>query len=130
MLEYTFTNVHGCRQTVNVPREYLVRTVRSLGCSIEEACELYAYDEGYTLDETANELNAKADTQKKRPGPKRKKDPVKCNLVTFLSQNLGAVKNEDGTLVCDYVSIVDPQRLIQFKIDNNLYELTLSRKRK
>ena len=130
-LKYTFINIAGHEQTVDVPQEYIDRTRKSLHCSVEEACDLYVYDEGLTEDETANELNAKADTQKKRKGPARKEDPIKRDLIEYLRKMI--VKTDtmlDADFKVSNVTIINPERIVQFKINDDVYEVTLSRKRK
>ena len=130
-MKYTFKNIAGHQQTIEVPQEYIDRTRRSLNCSAIEACELYVYDEGYIEDETANELNAKAGTQKKRKGPARKPDPVKRALIDFLQKMM--IKTDtflDADFVIDSVTVTNPERIVRFTIDDDVYELTLSRKRK
>lgn len=132
-MKYIFIDTSDIERTIEVPQEYIDRTRRSLNCSVAEACDLYVYDEGYAENEAANELNAKAGTQKKRKGPKRKEDPIKRALINYLQDTLA----HDVKIAVDSldhyptnVTITNPERIVQFKIDDDIYELTLSRKRK
>lgn len=130
-MKYMFINKNGNQQSVEIPQEYIDRTMRSLGCDKHEACELYLSDEGYIENAEAVELNAKA-TKKKRKAPQRKEDPIKRALISYLLDCIDgkALPTKDGMYVCDDAVITNPERIVQFKIDDDTYELTLSRKRK
>lgn len=129
-MKYSFINAAGYKQTVDVPQDYINQQIHSLHCSAVEACELYVFDEGLAEDETANKLNEKAAGNKKRRGPKRKEDPIKRALIEYMRKMM--VKTD--TLIDDFtaedVTVTNPERIVQFKIDDDVYELTLSRKRK
>ena len=130
-MKYTFKNIAGNTQTIDVPQEYIDRTRKSLNCSAVEACELYVYDEGFVEDEIANELNAKAGAQKKRKGPKRKEDAVKRALIEYVRKMI--VKTDtmlDADFAVDNITVINPERIVRFNINDDVYELTLSRKRK
>ena len=132
-MKYTFVNAAGGQQTIDVPQEYIERQRKSLGIGVQEACELYVFDEGLAENETANELNAKAAGTKTRQRHKRKEDPIKRMLITYLQQNLAAT--QDDTYIIKDVIVTNPERIVQFKIDaedgiTDTYEITLSRKRR
>lgn len=131
-MQYTFINSLGKKQTINVPQEYIDKQRQSLGCSVKEACELYAFDEGYADNETANELNDKATKSSKRKGRKRKPDAVKRALIEYLMECIDgkAFATADGMNVCEDAGIINPERIIQFMIGDDTYEITLSKKRK
>lgn len=136
-MKYTFINVQGQEQTIDVPQEYIDKQMRSLGCNAVEACDLYVYDEGYADDETANQLNEKAAGTKKRRGPKCKADPIKRGIIEYILRqfNEAAITTADGHVMTEETAVVNPERIVQFKIyadDDTFdtYEITLSRKRK
>lgn len=129
-MKYTFINAAGSEQTVNVPQEYIDQQIRSLNCSAVEACELYVFDEGLIEDETANELNAKAAGTKKRRGPKRKEDPIKRTLIEYLRKMMVKTDTLIDEFSAEDVIVTNPERIVQFKINDDVYEVTLSRKRK
>lgn len=129
-MKYSFINAAGAEQTVDVPQDYINQQMRSLNCSAVEACELYVFDEGLTEDETVNELNAKAAGTKKRRGPKRKEDPIKRALIEYLRKMMVKTDTLIDEFTAEDVTVTNPERIVQFKIDDDVYEITLSRKRK
>lgn len=131
-MRYTFINRQGKEQTVDVPEDFIVRNRRALGISTQEACELYLSDEGYVDNEVVQEINEIVNAGKTRRGPKRKEDPVKRALVQYIFECIDgkAFSLEDGTIVCDNAAVMNPERIVRFDIDDDTYEITLSRKRK
>lgn len=130
-MQYTFIN-HNKEHTVEIPNEYIQRNMRSLNISAKEACEMYLSDEGYIENDVVAALNEKANGNKKRKGPTRKEDPIKRALVHYIFECIDgkAFSMESGTIVCDNAAVMNPERVIRFNIDDDIYELTLSRKRK
>ena len=131
-MKYTFINKNRQEQTIDVPEEFIVRTRRSLGCDIKEACEIYLSDEGYIDNEVVQEINEIVNAGKKKINRKRKEDPVKRALVQYIFECIDgkAFSLEDGTIVCGNAAITNPERIVRFDIDDDTYEITLSRKRK
>ena len=135
-MKYTFVNKSGNEQTIDVPEDFIVRTRRALGCDIKEACEIYLSDEGYVDNEVIQEINAIVNENKKRRGPKRKPDYVKQALVASMYEALQEITDlldPDGDIIAEgpqNVSITNPERIVRFNIDDDTYEITLSRKRK
>lgn len=131
-MKYTFINRNGNQQTINIPEEFIARNRRALGISTEEACELYLSDEGYIDNEVVQEINEIVNAGKKKINRKRKEDPVKRALVQYIFECIDdkAFSLEDGTIVCGNVAITNPERIVRFDIDDDTYEITLSRKRK
>ena len=135
-MKYTFINKNRQEQTIDVPEEFIVRTRRSLGCDIKEACEIYLSDEGYIDNEVVDEINAIVNENKKRRGPKRKPDYIKQALVASIYEDLQQVVglcDPDGEEIAggpQNVMITNPERIVRFDINDDTYEITLSRKRK
>lgn len=126
-MKYTFTNMSGQEQTIDIPQEYIKQQVSSLHISTLEACKLFLYDEGYMPCEEADTISRK--TKNTKP---RKIDPIKSALVntfyTFLNDKEYWYNNTNQHI--DNVNIATIGRQITFTIDNDTYELTLSKKRK
>lgn len=131
-MRYTFINKDNAEQVVDVPEEFLERTVRSLGCDVREACEIYLSDEGYIVNEVVQELTEKAGGHKMRKSPQRKPNNVKRALIEYMRTCLDgkALATADGMFVCDDVAVTNPERIIEFVIDDDVYTFTLSKKRK
>ena len=135
-MKYTFINKNGQEQTIDVPEEFIVRTRRSLGCDIKEACEIYLSDEGYIDNAVVDEINEIVNAGKTRRGPKRKPDYVKQALVVSMYEALQEITDlldPDGEIIAEgpqNVSITNPERIVRFNIGDDTYEITLSRKRK
>lgn len=132
-MKYTFVNNSGNEQTIDIPEEFIMRTRRALGCDVREACELYLSDEGYVDNEVVQELNEKAGAQKTRKGPVRKPDPIKRAMIEYLRQSVETadVVAADGTNIsCENIEVTNPERVVRFQISDDIYEITLSRKRK
>lgn len=126
-MKYTFTNMSGQEQTIDIPQEYIKQQVSSLHISTLEACKLFLYDEGYIPCEEADTISRK--TKNTKP---RKIDPIKSALVntfyTFLNDKEHWYNNTNQHI--DNVNIATIGRQITFTIDDDTYELTLSKKRK
>lgn len=126
-MKYTFTNMSGQEQTIDIPQEYIKQQVSSLHISTLEACKLFLYDEGYMPCEEADTISRK--TKNTKP---RKIDPIKSALVntfyTFLNDKEHWYNNTNQHI--DNVNIATIGRQITFTIDDDTYELTLSKKRK
>lgn len=134
-MKYTFINKAGNEQTIEIPQEYIDQQRKSLKCDIKEACELYLFDEGYAEDEVVNELNAKADAGKRKK-PKRKPDYIKRALIQHIYESINEIAGlygEDGNEIAgpaDNVTVTNIERIVQFVVNDDVYELTLSKKRK
>ena len=131
-LKCTFVNKNNEQQTIEIPREFIDRTRRSLGCDVREACQIYLSDEGYIENDYVEFLNAKANGTK-RGAPKRKEDLVKRALIEKLFECVrdSALPVDDGSCpLIENAAVTNPERIIQFKINDDIYELTLSKKRK
>ena len=136
IVKYTFVNKNKQEQTIDIPEEFIVRTRRALGCDIKEACEIYLSDEGYIDNEVVDEINAIVNENKKRRGPKRKPDYIKQALIASIYEDLQQIDgllDPDGEEIADgpqNITITNPERIVQFSINDDTYEITLSRKRK
>lgn len=135
-MKYTFINKNKQEQTIDIPEDFIARTRRSLGCDIKEACEIYLSDEGYIDNEVVDEINAIVNENKKRRGPKRKPDYIKQALIASIYEDLQQITgllDPDGEEIAggpQNVTITNPERIVQFMINDDTYEITLSRKRK
>lgn len=126
-------------RTIDVPQEFIDRTCRSLGCGPQEACEIYASDEGIVENVVVSELTEKANDGKQKKTRKVRPDYTKRALVTYLAEACARIQDlaiddpeqEDAYIpFTTDVAIDNPQRIISFSIGDDRYELTLSRKRK
>lgn len=130
-MKYTFITETGTEKTINIPDSVFVQG-RKEGLSQRETIDRYLSDEGYIIDPTVAELTEKAKANGtglkartgKRKAPTRKPDEVKRALIVALNDFL-----------CDYtgtkdVMVTNIERIIAFRIGDDNYELTLSKKRK
>lgn len=131
-MKYTFINRDGKEQTIDIPEDFIARNKRALRISTQEACELYLSDEGYIDNEVIQEINEIVNAGKKKINRKRKEDPVKRALIQYIFECIDgkAFSMEDGTIVCNNAAVTNPERIVRFDIDDDTYEITLSRKRK
>ena len=127
-MKYTFTNMSGQEQTVDIPQEYIKQQMSSLHISTLEACKLFLYDEGYMPCEEAESIKSKG---RKNTKP-RKIDPTKSALVNTFYAFLNDTDywHKETNQHIDNVNIATIGRQITFTIDDDTYELTLSKKRK
>ncbi len=127
-MKYTFTNMSGQEQTIDIPQEYIKQQVSSLRISTLEACKLYLYDEGYMPCEEAESIKSKG---RKSTKP-RKIDPTKAALVNILYTFLNDADywNKETDYPLENISITTIGRQIAFTLGEDAYELTLSKKRK
>lgn len=130
-MKYTFITETGTEKTINIPDSVFVQGHKE-GLSQRETIDRYLSDEGYIVDPTVAELTEKAKANGtglkartgKRKAPTRKPDEVKRALIVALNDFL-----------CDYVgtkdvTVTNIERIIAFRIGDDNYELTLSKKRK
>lgn len=127
VMKYT---VNG--KTYQIPVDYINKTRRAYGVSVNEAMMMYLSDEGLIEDPTVVELTAKAKENgagargagRKRKAPTRKPDMVKRSLMETLET---AIDELDETRD---VEITNVERVLSFSIGDDKYEITLSKKRK
>lgn len=130
-MKYTF-NYQGKNKTVNVPQEYIDKNKRSLGITTTEAIHLWLYDNGYEENSEANALGEKAEgvrisnSTKKRK--KKEPDIIKRSIVNALSDCIAELQIADHAL--GTVNIINGERNFTFSVDDEVYEVTLSKKRK
>lgn len=130
-MKYTFTTETGTEKTINIPDSVFVQG-RKEGLTNRETIDRYLSDEGYIVDPIVAELTEKAKANGtglkartgKRKAPTRKPDETKRALIVALNDFL-----------CDYVgtkdvTVTNIERIIAFRIGDDNYELTLSKKRK
>lgn len=128
-MKYTFADKDGKQRTVNIPDDDIKRAKSAYGLSNKEAIDMWLVDEGYLTDPTVEELNAKAKANGVKGGSKkrtvrRKEDPVKRALIASLFDYIQEYAGvEDAT-------VRNPERIISFSLGDDMYEITLSKKRK
>lgn len=109
---------------IEVPESYIRQQQKSLGISVQGACEFYAFDEGYLPCEEAEALGEKASPKKARP---RKEDPIKREIMQEL---FTAVCRMDMEQEVENIELSHPERIVSFSLGGDTYTVTLSRKRK
>ena len=153
-MKYSFIDSDSQKpRTINIPEEYIARTMRSLNCSQKEACELYLSDEGYVIDETVRELTEKAKSAgcgsagrqssvKKRKAPVRKPNYEKRWLIAYIVDMLQAAADQEDVPVYfagdekielprpSDIEITNQERMIAFSLGEDDYEIMLTKKRK
>ena len=114
--------------------------MRILGLSSEEADQVLADDREvdrgkkheWDLSDAEHKKamkQANADEHKKPAEPvkrQRKANPTKGGIITALAEFL----NENQAVLVENVQILNPERVISFKIGSDCYEITLMQKRK
>lgn len=125
-------------KNINIPDEFIEKNMANLGMTKEEVIEMYLSDEGYVEVEEIAELTAKAKEagpirnqgdKTKRKAPVRKPDMVKREIVQYLYDILHDY-NGDRAFDPQGVNITNIERMIAFTVDDDNYELTLTKKRK
>jgi hypothetical protein len=122
--------------------EKILRTMELLGCTREEAEDVYETDEiidkgGRTkydlpIEEEKAALkigrvdDRKAKSENNMRGKVRAENPTKSGIITNLAEFL----TEMSSFLCENVEITNKERQIAFKCGENSYELTLVQKRK
>lgn len=133
-MRHTITEGPNAGKRINVPDDFIERTMRAYEVDRKEAVRMYLSDEGYDVNPIVEDLTAKAhdagttakntaDKPKRKP-PVRKPDPVKRAMISGLYEY---VASEDGV---EGASVDNPERVISFSFAGDKYELTLTKKRK
>lgn len=138
-MKYTFLNPEtNKQQIVNIDDEWLQKQSVLLGITKREAIMMWLSDEGYISNDTvqeltakaqANKTGAKAQSSKPRKRPERKPDADKRVLIDYLKNSLYAANGVNGRDIKD-MQVVNPERIISFCLGDDVYEVTLSKKRK
>lgn len=121
-----------------------VMAMRKLGLTDEEIQQMLkddkAIDKGEKMDFDLTPEQAKVAKKytntgtRKQPtvynfdttNRKRKENPTKASIISELAKFL----TENSENACENVEITNKERMIAFKVGDNLYELTLVQKRK
>lgn len=119
-MKYTFVDGNGQR-TVFIPDEYIYEAKRT-GMSNKEAID--AFIAGESLAEIATKAPVDKSTTQVKSARKRKENPVKRELIASLFDFLCSETSVSDT------EIVNPERLIRFSLGKDVFEITLSKKRK
>lgn len=137
-IKYTYIDDKGENQTVSIPQSYISAQKRSLSCSHSEACHMYLFDNDLISDETVQELTNKAKSNKvnsagsgtvKRKPVSRKEDPIKSALIAYFNKSLSNLNEINSTNNITDIEVINKERIIKFKVNNDTYEITLSKKR-
>jgi Zn-dependent metalloprotease len=123
-------NING--KNITIPDTTLEKSMKVLKLSKDEAIQMYLEDEGYMVNETVEELTAKAkvnkinheaksDKPRKPVKRERKPDVEKEQIITILAKTL----EKEGFSV----EIANKSKLIEFQIGNNSYKLDLIKRR-
>lgn len=124
---YTFNH-----KRVIIPDDFIIKNMRILELTKEEAIELWLEDNGFIKNEVVEELTAKAKENKVNHGAKsfkprkktervRKPDVEKENVIEILSK---ALENAGFS-----PKITNKAKIIEFSIGENAYKLDLIKKR-
>ena len=130
-MKHTFIDAAGKEQTVNIPVEALEKIKRTTDAKTTQAAvEVWLSDEGYVINPVVSDLTAKASgasnraaSTKKRKAPTRKPDETKRMLIRELESCLSDVATTSE------VEVTNIERVIKFKVGEDIYEVTLSKKR-
>lgn len=122
-MKYTFMTEENVLKTVEVPNDFIERTIQSLRCDPAQACEIFLSDEGYIDNQQLKELNNKVAAKRKPRAPK-KPDIDKRRIIDILFSAINECLDADAT------TIIHPEKAIQFTLGEHVYEVALSRKRK
>lgn len=138
-MKYTFTADNGKEKTVSIPDDYIRTNKKNLGLTTKEAIELWLFDNDYIDNAEADALTQKAKGAvkvggtSKRKAPVRKPDYTKRTLISEIKNSLeGLVLEGEGcsSFEISNISIPNVERIVRFQLGDDIYELTLSKKRK
>jgi len=115
-MHYKFIDKNGETQEVDIPAEVLRKGKRE-GLSNRETMMRFCAEKGFNVDAPAT---AKPKAKVKRT---RKPDEQKQSIINVLANAM----EEQGNVE---INIVNPERQFQITLDNELYEVTLVKKRK
>jgi predicted RNA-binding protein Jag len=120
-------------KNVNVPEEFIERTMKSLDVDRAEAVRIFLDDEGFTTNDEIVAMSAKAKAagsglkatgeKKERKAPVRKPDEVKRAIIAALAE---FIETTDGA---ENVNVTNIERMIAFSIGSDNFEVTLTKKR-
>lgn len=131
-------------KTHNIDDNYIMRLMKNLPCTKEEAIQIVAEEEGWTVNENTIEMDKAEKEQKEilrtihkaiskevinkkmngevtRGSGKKPKDDIKINIISELAEYL-KTKYEN-------VDITNESKLITFTVNNEQYKLDLTKTR-
>lgn len=131
-------------RNIRIPDADIMRSMKSLGITKEEAIQVWLEDEGYLENAEQQELERKAKEnkvtatihqaeskvkvekkkaqakgEKKETQSRKKEDPVKENIIKHIAASLENLATD--------IQILNPTKLVQFKIGDDVFKLDLSR---
>ena len=126
-MKYTYINAAGEQVKAEIEDKKIREYVKEYGLTNKEAIYICLNDMGYLDDETVHAIRGKMTQvtlygKKPRKTRERKPDLVKRDLIEKI-YNLIAAE-------ADSAVVKNPERLIGFTIDDDNYEITLSKKRR
>ena len=138
-MKYTFQDKTGKERTINIDENEIKSLMKIYKISMNEALELYLFDNDYIENDYVNELTAKAKANGNmrvqgataRKPRQRKPDEDKRNILAAIEYYLNSEEfaGRSGRNVKD-VTRTNIERIIFFSLGDDKYELTLSKKRK
>lgn len=133
-MRYEITEGPNEGKMINIPDNWLQTNIKNLELTLPEAIDMYLSDEGLLINPLVAELTTKAKTagagakatgeKAKRKAPERKPDEVKRAVIAALAEFIGSTEH-----VTD-VDITNIERMVAFKLGDDNYEITLTKKRK
>ncbi len=126
-MKYTYINAAGEQVKAEIEDKKIREYVKEYGLTNKEAIYICLNDMGYLDDETVHAIRGKMTQvvlygKKPRKTRERKPDLVKRDLIEKI-YNLIAAE-------ADSAIVKNPERLIGFTINDDNYEITLSKKRR
>ena len=114
-MHYKFIDKDGQTQEIDIPAKVL-RSGKREGLSNRETMMRYCAEQGFNVDAPA----AKSKSKRKVT---RKPDEQKQSIINVLANAM----EEQGNVE---INVINPERQFQITLDNELYEITLVKKRK
>lgn len=130
----------GKEHIVAIDNKWLFQQMKNLNISKREAIDLWMFDNGYLDNEVVRELTAKAKENKverditPKNGKRAAKRPPDLTKSKIINQLHDFLMKSDETYGCGQhlmyaIEIVNPERVISFHVGDEVYELTLSKRR-
>lgn len=133
-MNYTFTDKKGKTRSIDVPEDYIITQCMALGITTPEALELYAYDQGYVSNDDA--VQVKEEVRPRGKGKRtRKPNEVKRAVISSIYDYFCSGQVDDALSALNLstlgtIDVINKERIISFTIEDDTYDLTLSKKRK
>ncbi len=144
-MRYTITEGVNEGKRINIPDEFIERSMAAYDLDRNGAIQMYLDDEGYMENEIVVALTEKAkaagttpknqsENKKKRKAPVRKPDEMKRALIAAIAKSVEVdveqIANEGEVALGYTLEVTNIERMIVFTIGEDKFELTLTKKRK